>query len=76
MLRGLDYLRSANVMPDEPVVETIDLVASKRNTDGWWPLDTRYPGVMPIEMMRVRADRAAGTLYAPCGYSAGGTTSS
>jgi hypothetical protein len=49
VLRGLDYLRSAGVTPDARVAEAIDLVASKRNTDGRWPLETRYPGVMPVE---------------------------
>ena len=50
VLRGLDYLRRAGVAPDERVVEAIDLVASKRDDDGRWPLDTRYPGRMPVEM--------------------------
>ena len=50
MLRGLEYLRSAGVVPDERVAEAIDLVASKRDGDGRWPLETRYPGVMPVEM--------------------------
>jgi hypothetical protein len=49
VLRGLEYLRSAGVAPDERVAEAIDLVASKRGDDGTWPLDTRYPGKMPVE---------------------------
>ena len=28
----------------------IELVASKRNSDGRWPLEVRYPGEMPVEM--------------------------
>ncbi|MEF3305812.1 hypothetical protein [Paenibacillus sp. GYB003] len=32
------------------VAEAIELVASKRDDDGRWPLETRYPGVMPIEI--------------------------
>ena len=35
---------------DERVAEVIDLVASKRDGEGRWPLDTRYPGVMPVEI--------------------------
>jgi len=50
VLWGLDYLRRAGVVPDERVAEAIDLVASKREGDGRWPLETRYPGAMPIEM--------------------------
>jgi len=50
VLRGLEYLRSAGVTPDERVAEAIDLVASKRDDDGRWLLETRYPGVMPVEI--------------------------
>jgi hypothetical protein len=50
VLRGLEYLRSAGVTPDERVAEAIDLIASKRDGDGRWPLETRYPGVMPVEI--------------------------
>jgi len=50
VLRGLEYLRRANVPPDGRVAEAIELVASKRASDGRWPLETRYPGVMPVEM--------------------------
>src|SRR5512143_481817 len=46
VLRGLEYLRSAGVTPDERVAEAIDLVESKRDGDGRWPLETRYPGTM------------------------------
>jgi hypothetical protein len=49
VLRGLEYLRSAGVTPDERVAEAIELVESKRDGEGRWPLETRYPGVMPIE---------------------------
>jgi hypothetical protein len=49
VLRGLEYLRSAGVTPDERVADAIDLVASKRDADGRWPLETRYPGTMPVE---------------------------
>jgi len=50
VLRGLDYLRRAGVAPDERVAEAIDLLASKRDGDGRWPLDTLYSGRMPVEM--------------------------
>jgi hypothetical protein len=50
VLRGLDYLRSAGVTPDERVAEAIELVASKRDDNGRWPLDARYAGVMPVEI--------------------------
>jgi hypothetical protein len=50
VLRGLEYLRRAGVAPDERVAEAIELVESKRDGDGRWPLETRYPGVMPVEI--------------------------
>jgi hypothetical protein len=49
VLRGLDYLRRADVTPDERVAEAIDLVESKRDADGRWPLETQYSGVMPVD---------------------------
>ena len=49
VLRGLEYLRCAGVTPDERVAEAIELVASKRDDDGRWPLEARYPGRMPVE---------------------------
>jgi hypothetical protein len=50
VLRGLEYLRCAGVARDERVAEAIDLVASKCDGDGRWPLEIRYPGEMPVEM--------------------------
>ena len=52
VLRALEYLRSAGVAPDERVAEAIELVKSKRDGDGRWPLETRYPGVMPVQIRR------------------------
>ncbi len=49
VLRGLEYLRRAGIAPDERVAEAIELVSSKRGVDGRWPLETRYPGKMPVE---------------------------
>lgn len=49
VLRGLDYLRRAGVAPDERLAEAIDLVASKRDSDGRWPLETQYPGKIPVD---------------------------
>jgi hypothetical protein len=50
VLRGLEYLRRAGAPPDERVAEAIALVESKRDADGRWPLETQYPGTMPVEM--------------------------
>jgi hypothetical protein len=49
VLRGLDYLRRSGAMPDERVAEAIELVESKRDGDGRWPLEHQHPGTMPVE---------------------------
>jgi hypothetical protein len=50
VLRGLEYLRRADVTPDERVSEAIELVESKRGGDGRWPLESPYPGRMAVEI--------------------------
>jgi len=50
VLRGLEYLRRAGVAPDDRMAEAIDLVASKRDGDGRWPLEVQYPGPMSVEI--------------------------
>ncbi len=50
VLRGLEYLRRARVVPDERVDDAIALLRSKRDDDGRWPLETRHPGLMPVEI--------------------------
>ena len=49
VLRGLEYLRSAGVKPDERVSEAISLVESKRQNDGRWLLEAQYSGKLPVE---------------------------
>jgi len=50
VLRGLDYLRSADVEPDERAAEAIELVKSKRAADGRWPLENTHPGSVYFDM--------------------------
>ncbi len=50
VLRGLDYLRSAGVKPDERVAEAIDLVERKRDSDGRWPLENPHAGKVHFDM--------------------------
>ena len=42
VLRGLDYLRSAGVEPDERVAEAIGLVEKRRHQNGLWPLNVLH----------------------------------
>ena len=50
ILRGLDYLRSAGVQPDDRVDEAIEIVISKMSPDGRWQLDVQYPGKMLVDL--------------------------
>jgi len=45
-LRGLDYLRAAGVVPDPRVAEAIDLVRSKPDAEGRWPLENPHQSEM------------------------------
>lgn len=49
VLRALDHLRSAGVASDPRVEEAVALVASKRDDEGRWVLETQYPGRVPVE---------------------------
>jgi len=50
VLRGLDYLRSAGVEPDERVAEAVGLVAKRRHQNGRWPLHEPNPDPVHFEM--------------------------
>jgi len=50
VLRGLDYLRKAGATPDERVAEAIELVESKRDVEGRWPLEHQHAGTMAVEV--------------------------
>ena len=50
VLRGLDYLRATGVAPDGRMAEAVDLVRSKRDVDGRWPLENPHPGLMHFPM--------------------------
>jgi hypothetical protein len=56
VLRGLEYLRSAGITPDARMAEAIDLVASKRDAEGRWPLEN----VHPYHLVRCRLDAGEG----------------
>lgn len=53
VLRGLDYLRSAGVAPDERIDEAVALVEKRRHQNGRWPLNLIHSdqaGRLPFEM--------------------------
>jgi hypothetical protein len=49
VLRGLEYFRSAGVAPDARMAEAIDLVDSKRDASGRWPLSNVHPDQLDAE---------------------------
>lgn len=50
VLRGLEYLRSAGVHPDERMAEAVALVASRAHQNGRWPLRKPYADRIPFAM--------------------------
>lgn len=50
VLRALDHLRAAGAAPDGRLSEAIELVRSKRDTEGRWPLENPHPGRRHFEL--------------------------
>jgi len=52
VLRGLEHLRAAGVAPDARVAEAIELVRSKRDAAGRWPLENPHESEMVNARLR------------------------
>jgi hypothetical protein len=50
VVRVLDYLRMARAAPDERMTEALDIVESKRDADGRWPLDHAYHDKLLVDL--------------------------
>jgi hypothetical protein len=50
VLRALDYFRRSGAEPDPRMDEAVDVVRSKRRSDGRWPLDHLYPGRVHFDL--------------------------
>jgi hypothetical protein len=50
VLRALDYLRDAGVLPDDRIVEAIELVKGHRLGDGRWPLQNPHADRFDFDM--------------------------
>lgn len=50
VLRGLDYLRRADVTPEERCAEAIALVEQKRGEDGRWLLENPHSGEVHFDV--------------------------
>ncbi len=50
VLRALEYLRVAEVQPDERVAEAIGIVEAQRGPDGRWPIQAVHAGEAHVRM--------------------------
>jgi hypothetical protein len=59
VLRGLDYLRSADLKPDERAAEAIGVVEARRHQNGRWPMNHLHADRLgfPLETETGRASR-------------------
>ena len=64
VLRGLDFLRAAGAARDERVAEAIELVRTRRRSDGRWALSAGYRGTESIVMERAGEASRWNTLRA------------
>jgi hypothetical protein len=53
VLRGLDYLRSAGMKPDEQVREAVEVVVQRGHQNGRWPLNLIHRETIPLKMETV-----------------------
>jgi hypothetical protein len=53
VLRGLDYLRNAEIKPDSRVKEAIEIVMQRRHQNGRWPLNLLHREQIPLQMEAV-----------------------
>ena len=50
VLRALDYFRRADADPDPRMAEAVEVVRSKQQSDGRWPLDHLHPGRVHFDL--------------------------
>jgi hypothetical protein len=50
VLRALDYFRLSGADPDPRMAEAVEVVQSKRQSDGWWLLDRIHPGRVHFDL--------------------------
>lgn len=64
ILRCLDYFRTAGVPFDERMSDALEVLVSKRRTDGRWPLQAAHPGQVHFRMEEPRQPSRWNTLMA------------
>jgi hypothetical protein len=50
VMRVLDYFRNAGSAPDERMIEALDIVESKRDAEGRWPIDVAYHAKLQVDL--------------------------
>jgi hypothetical protein len=50
VLRALDYFRASGAEPDPRMAQAVDVVRSRRQPDGRWPLDRIHPGRVHFDL--------------------------
>jgi hypothetical protein len=63
-LRGMDYLRHTAALSDERALDAIALLRSARRPNGRWPLQSRIPGTLLVEMEKPGGESRWNTLRA------------
>ena len=63
-MRGLDYLRHTPGIDDERAEDAIAWLRSRRLPDGRWPLQSRIPGTLLVEMEKPGRESRWNTLRA------------
>jgi hypothetical protein len=49
VLRGLEYMRSAEISPEARMAEAVEILTSKRDTEGRWALENVHPDTLDAE---------------------------
>jgi hypothetical protein len=63
-LRGMDYLRQTDALRDERASDALALLRSARRPNGRWPLQSRIPGRLLVEMEKPGTESRWNTLRA------------
>ena len=50
VVRALDYFRASGREPDDRMGEALDILATKPDADGRWPLDRTYHEQLPVDL--------------------------
>jgi hypothetical protein len=64
VLRGLDYMRNNPEIRDPRLRDPLELLASRGNAEGRWPVEKRIPGITLFDMEKMGSTSRWNTLRA------------